>query len=398
MALVDHRDQTMACVPSYATTPMSTLSAAPMFYRSLSAPSHMQFSELSQNAFAPNELGGNDTQELLYQSPKLINEMNVPFQTSPPQQHAFDQQYPMAHPLSMTPVQTDIRSSFMMNNQNSYICQQSVHPLQMDTIGAPLNTVSPSIHSGVKMEFPNSTLSWQTGTSNSFSPEMDDAQASNASITYSPSSSSLESYSPTFGAPFGSSSVARSTGRVHSMPFHDTDLSQFELPEELMGYAFPRHGSLGSLYPITQSHELLDSTYTAAVHSSLDLGTAMVPYPSSTSISSVSSQPPSHSSTANSNATPKQRRASLSPDATGRLFTCIFGDCGKLFKRSEHLKRHVRSVHTLEKPFRCPVQHCTKKFSRTDNLNQHIRVHRHDKEKVSSKSFTNFSSRFSDQF
>ncbi|KAG0265526.1 hypothetical protein BG011_004554 [Mortierella polycephala] len=398
MALVDRRDQTMASVPPYATTPMTALSAAPMFYRSLSAPSHMQFSELSQNTFAPNELGGNGTQELFYQSPKLVNEMNAPFQTSSPQQHVFDQQYPMAHPLSMTPVQTDIQSSFMMNNRHSYICQPSVHPLQMDAVGTPLSTANPSIQSGVKMELPNSTLPWQTGTSNSFSSEMDDAQASNASIAYSPSSSSLGSYSPTFGAPFGSLSVTRSTGRVHSMPFHDTDLSQFELPEDLMGYAFPRHGSVGSLYPITQSHELLDSTYTTAMHSSLDLSTDMVPSLSSTSISSASSQSPSHSSTANSSAVPKQRRASLSPDGTGRLFTCIFGRCGKLFKRSEHLKRHVRSVHTLEKPFRCPVQHCTKKFSRTDNLNQHIRVHRHDKEKASSKPFTNFSSCFPDQF
>lgn len=45
----------------------------------------------------------------------------------------------------------------------------------------------------------------------------------------------------------------------------------------------------------------------------------------------------------------KQRRASLSPDTPSRVFNCLIDDCGKLFKRSEHLKRHVRSVHTLEK-------------------------------------------------
>ncbi|KAI8363724.1 hypothetical protein B0O80DRAFT_376616, partial [Mortierella sp. GBAus27b] len=74
------------------------------------------------------------------------------------------------------------------------------------------------------------------------------------------------------------------------------------------------------------------------------------------------------------------RRASLNPDVQGRVFTCIFSDCGKLFKRSEHLKRHVRSVHTLEKPFLCSYPGCPKKFSRSDNLNQHVRIHRHDKE------------------
>ncbi|OBZ83114.1 hypothetical protein A0J61_08834, partial [Choanephora cucurbitarum] len=43
-----------------------------------------------------------------------------------------------------------------------------------------------------------------------------------------------------------------------------------------------------------------------------------------------------------------------------------------------HLKRHIRSIHTLEKPFECPYQSCSKRFSRSDNLNQHIRIHRHN--------------------
>jgi uncharacterized Zn-finger protein len=83
----------------------------------------------------------------------------------------------------------------------------------------------------------------------------------------------------------------------------------------------------------------------------------MVPSSSSTSISSVSSLPPSSGSlngivpsagTAGAKAV-KQRRASLSPDTPSRVFNCMIDECGKLFKRSEHLKRHVRSVHTLEK-------------------------------------------------
>ncbi|KAI8335083.1 hypothetical protein BC941DRAFT_431200 [Chlamydoabsidia padenii] len=57
-------------------------------------------------------------------------------------------------------------------------------------------------------------------------------------------------------------------------------------------------------------------------------------------------------------------------------FECTEGNCQKVFKRSEHLKRHVRSIHTKEKPFECPYQSCCKRFSRSDNLNQHIRIHR----------------------
>ncbi|KAF9916386.1 hypothetical protein FBU30_001425 [Linnemannia zychae] len=72
------------------------------------------------------------------------------------------------------------------------------------------------------------------------------------------------------------------------------------------------------------------------------------------------------------------RRVSSHPDNSGcKIFKCRFEDCGKIFKRSEHLKRHVRSIHTLEKPFECPVNNCPKRFSRSDNLNQHIRIHRH---------------------
>lgn len=58
---------------------------------------------------------------------------------------------------------------------------------------------------------------------------------------------------------------------------------------------------------------------------------------------------------------------------SGKVYTCKVPGCGKLFKRSEHLKRHIRSIHTDEKPFTCKL--CCKKFSRHDNLNQHMRVH-----------------------
>lgn len=53
-------------------------------------------------------------------------------------------------------------------------------------------------------------------------------------------------------------------------------------------------------------------------------------------------------------------------------FQCA--DCPKAFKRSEHLKRHVRSVHSNERPFACTL--CEKKFSRSDNLSQHLKTHK----------------------
>ncbi|CEH18831.1 fog: zn-finger [Ceraceosorus bombacis] len=60
---------------------------------------------------------------------------------------------------------------------------------------------------------------------------------------------------------------------------------------------------------------------------------------------------------------------------SGKIYTCKVPGCGKCFKRSEHLKRHVRSIHTDEKPYMCPFPNCFKRFSRHDNLNQHARVH-----------------------
>ncbi|KAK5083066.1 hypothetical protein LTS08_006115 [Lithohypha guttulata] len=52
--------------------------------------------------------------------------------------------------------------------------------------------------------------------------------------------------------------------------------------------------------------------------------------------------------------------------------SCPIPSCGRLFKRLEHLKRHVRT-HTQERPYIC--NHCNKAFSRSDNLAQHRRTH-----------------------
>ncbi|KAI0299048.1 STE like transcription factor-domain-containing protein [Multifurca ochricompacta] len=60
------------------------------------------------------------------------------------------------------------------------------------------------------------------------------------------------------------------------------------------------------------------------------------------------------------------------PSQKVKAFSCPLYSCGRLFKRLEHLKRHLRT-HTMERPFQCPG--CGKRFSRSDNLTQHMRIH-----------------------
>lgn len=71
----------------------------------------------------------------------------------------------------------------------------------------------------------------------------------------------------------------------------------------------------------------------------------------------------------NSNSSPTRSNAAPYPVKT---YTCPLPTCGRLFKRLEHLKRHVRT-HTMERPYSCPV--CGKRFSRSDNLAQHRKTH-----------------------
>jgi len=72
----------------------------------------------------------------------------------------------------------------------------------------------------------------------------------------------------------------------------------------------------------------------------------------------------------------------VSLNSSIKHFVCPYEGCGKVFKRSEHLKRHNR-VHTGERPFAC--DECHKRFSRSDNLAQHKKTHRKDKTRKTKK-------------
>ncbi|KAJ2817784.1 hypothetical protein IWW50_006045 [Coemansia erecta] len=58
----------------------------------------------------------------------------------------------------------------------------------------------------------------------------------------------------------------------------------------------------------------------------------------------------------------------------GRPYQCGKRNCGAVFKRPEHLKRHIL-VHTQERPFRCEARGCGKRFSRRDNYATHTKKH-----------------------
>ncbi|KAJ7619978.1 hypothetical protein DFH06DRAFT_1010815, partial [Mycena polygramma] len=47
---------------------------------------------------------------------------------------------------------------------------------------------------------------------------------------------------------------------------------------------------------------------------------------------------------------------------------CGVEGCGKGFARGEHLKKHVRRIHTWEQPYECPYDGCGKTFGRRDTL------------------------------
>lgn len=59
--------------------------------------------------------------------------------------------------------------------------------------------------------------------------------------------------------------------------------------------------------------------------------------------------------------------------ASQQRFTCHI--CGKAFRTKWHCKRHVNDVHENARQFICPADNCGKKFKRAEHLRAHKKIH-----------------------
>ncbi|KAG0336048.1 hypothetical protein BG004_008218, partial [Podila humilis] len=343
------QQETISSMTTTAASPNLMAGTHPMFIRSISAP-HIFLNGLQEDLFA---------QEYHYHA-QPMQQFNTTFQASPLQYpafvqtpHPFDpcpiphmpptQQYPMASSphlssdQSHAPFVSDtLAPPTLVDDSSSFPYTQVVHPFQMDQVASSINTLAEATNTRLKPEYQASNVH--------LANMVDESQGSMpSSASCSPTSTMLRGSEEPFSPNEAIGSPVRSPNRGQSLSFIRTTVPQLEFHEEYSEeyppYPYPRHGSLDSIYPLAVFHEQFE---VQGGSPGFEGGTVMQASSSSRSISSSSSTtthvPPSRS---------RSRRASMSAD--NKMFPCISDDCGRTFKRSEHLKRHVRSVHTQEK-------------------------------------------------
>ncbi|KAJ3395877.1 hypothetical protein HDU92_004723 [Lobulomyces angularis] len=192
-----------------------------------------------------------------------------------------------------------------------------------------------------------------------------------------------------------------------SNQFEPHQSNQFEAPLQYQSTPQPQPSPFEQQFETTQMfHDPTSFHPTRSLspyQSDLDAETFPLPY-TTTSIKSLNTSPkssPPHLptttptvSTNNNNSSakakvrkPRGRRVqttdTLDSEALNngkKLFICSEADCGRVFKRAEHLNRHTR-MHSGERPY--PCHECDKSFSRSDNLSAHIsRTHKGSVEKI----------------
>jgi len=62
------------------------------------------------------------------------------------------------------------------------------------------------------------------------------------------------------------------------------------------------------------------------------------------------------------------------PAGEPAMHLCHYPDCGKVYKKTSHLRAHLR-WHIGDQPYLCSWPGCSRKFTRSDELHRHFRIH-----------------------